>query len=137
MDPIRSKDVIPEHVIARVSSALSGSGKLGEIIVEDGVPAFIVHGYPHQLQTGDIVQDASPKATMEPRNIQGPTWFFWIDLAPRQPFTHRTLYVYVDVETLEVAIDEGCMWPRINDKGWLISGGDPQDTSTWIYAEEF
>jgi hypothetical protein len=88
----------------------------GEVVSEP-------HG--HRLFALEELEDEEPDLTddrsLEPASftMQGPTWFFWVDLLPTASFAHDGLFLFIVPET-GVFKEEKAFWPpRINGADFL------------------
>ncbi len=99
------------------------SGPLGRVIDEVLAPLgldednVLVYGMDDPLQPGDVVIPHGPEdEPIGPREIERPTWMFWVDLEPGLNFAHETMFVYIDAESGELVTENHSWFPVVNDE---------------------
>jgi hypothetical protein len=98
--------------LQKAKDALAGAGVLGL-----GAAAILAPQQP--LPTGVLVVPRFQAARIDAavagaRTLTAPSWFFFVDLAPGQPFAHDVHFVFVDSATGEVQTQRTTSWPTFN-----------------------
>lgn len=114
------------------SRGLESREDAAELIRDAYVPvlptsAAVISGPAEQLATGDTVRQAfggfapPPQPGDNPRVLpdeatvlDGPAWFFWVDLKPGAAFEHDTIYLFVDPVTGTLREEKASWWPVVN-----------------------
>ena len=69
------------------------------------------HFYPHSLSPQDSLQDGPYGKKFE---ITEDTFLIWIDLFPGLFFSHKTVYILISKDNVQV--ESGDWWPELNGK---------------------
>ncbi len=110
-------------------------------VYEDYYMAF---GPQNMLTDGDSVEPAYSMADPFPvsgRNIQNPTWFFWIDTDKWAKFVHLVHFVYIDASQSNPTIGDGIVvesqgwWPKINGVDYLSNSEERWASADIVYGE--
>ena len=111
------------------------------IAYEDYYMAF---GPQQMLSAGDRVEPKYIGGQPYPgsaRDIQGPTWFFWVDTDKWAKFTHLVHFVYIDATNPNPVVGNGIVvedqgwWPKINGVDYLQTSQDRWVTADAVYGE--
>ena len=115
-----------------------------QVITPMNNPTYIMAAGPQtMLNAGDIVQPvyfSPPKVPGTLRNIQGPTWFFWVDTDKWAKFGHLVYFVYIDATnpnpTTEngIIVDQADDLPQINGVTYRDSSGRYRVTADIVYG---
>jgi hypothetical protein len=111
------------------------------MVYEDYYMAF---GPQQMLTVGDRVEPEELGGQPYPgsaKDIEGPTWFFWVDTDKWARFAHLVHFVYIDASHPTPTLGDGIVvedqgwWPNINGVDYL---DDPQErwtSSDIVYGE--
>ncbi len=111
------------------------------IAYEDYYMAF---GPQHMLTTDDIVEPEVLGGQPYPgmgKDIQGPTWFFWVDTDKWARFAHWVHFVYIDASHPNPTIGNGIIvenqgwWPNINSVDYLDAPEERWASVDTVYGE--
>ena len=111
------------------------------VVYEDYYMAF---GPQQMLTSGDKVEpnvlggDPYPGSD---RDIDRPTWFFWVDTNKWARFAHLVHFVYIDASISNPTIGNGIIvedqgwWPKINGVDYLDEAEDRWESADIVYGE--
>ena len=114
---------------------------ISPIAYEDYYMAF---GPQQMLTAGDKVEPEIIGSQPYPgstKNIQEPTWFFWVDTDKWARFSHLVYFVYIDASHPNPTVGDGILvseqgwWPNINDVDYLKKPADRWVSSDIVYGE--
>ena len=88
-------------------------------IIGDGSREWTATVLRSPLKREDAIAPASGTSAFVPT---GDYWFAFVDRAPHAAFAHPTKYVFVDVATGKVTVEDQTWWPRLNGKGLALAG---------------
>jgi len=127
-------------------SACSGespSDNVGDRILAEVVKTqeldhpLIVFKLEEPLQPGDVIgaylMDGY-EPVPEQKTIEAETWFFWIDDFPSAEYVHPTRFVFVDVESGVITVQQEMWWPVLNGESLWVEKSDYWDEVNWIYT---
>ena len=105
---------------------------------------YMAFGPQQMLTSGDKVEPEVLGGQPYPgsdRDIDGPTWFFWVDTDKWARFSHLVQFVYIDASNLNPTIGNGIIvedqgwWPKINGVAYLDEAEDRWVSTDIVYGE--
>ena len=111
------------------------------IAYEDYYMAF---GPQQMLTIGDRVEPEELGGQPYPgsaKDIQGPTWFFWVDTNKWARFAHLVHFVYIDASHPNPTIGDGIIvedqgwWPNINGVDYLDEAEERWESIDIVYGQ--
>lgn len=107
---------------------------------KDELMAF---GPQNMLQPGDIVRPhriGSPTYPGQPKTIERPTWFFFLNDRVEAGYVHQTRFLYIDANNPNPTMGDGISvdiqgwWPVINEQDYYDSQY-PKEHPDWVYGD--
>lgn len=119
---------------------------LEEVVQPDSLDHFLIAytlGAP--LPVGSEVSPYAPSPLpegvtslphLQPQELESSMWFFWIDDDPLARFTHPTRYVFIDVESGDLSVEEQGWWPMVDGESvpeWTTMEGRWNEAN-WAFS---
>ncbi len=129
-----------------VASPLDAEGA-ANLVVERIVPElaiasdYIAFLYPRPIDPSDELAPYAPTPIPDevdripyliPYELDGPTWFAWIDLHPYARYAHDTLFVLIDASDGTYAIHAESWWPVLNGESLWVQSDQYWSKENWV-----
>jgi len=105
---------------------------------------YVAFAYPTVLGTSDELSPYAPNPIpadvmrlphLVPYTIEGPAWFFWIDLEPYARYSHPTRFVLVDASDGSYVVHDEGWWPVLNGELLWTDPGSYWNEKNWVSAQ--
>ncbi len=105
---------------------------------------YVAFAYPTVLGPSDELSPYAPDPIpadvmslphLVPYTIEGPAWFFWIDLEPYARYSHPTSFVLVDASAGSYVVHEEGWWPFLNGESLWIDPDVYWNEPNWVSTQ--